>query len=656
MPLKTGTDRSRDNSESTRALAGKELSPWLLKLMGSRALPLASRPRVHMTMPPLASRIWQQVGHFIEKGNRLVGWVTDYTSLASSQMVRLPTLKPTPLSPVWQRLLDLTWFRRRKGQSELSQTLVATDEGELANAVGEPYPNESPEMLRLTDEEQLFSPADEPYPMVIKSLLSPPTARMELPDTTDDSFQPTYAAPVHPQVKPVTGEPETKDTNKPIAPHIKPIEIPGLHQADKIQRPDRQQVEVQANWQPQCTYQNRWRARVLAPIAQQSVLYRTPITRSYPITRQSIPWAQAIPAWYRPYLTASREEAELSRQAAQQPTPTHLDNIAKVTDIDGETPQSPDNYAWPVDSKIETNLPYSLPDQNKPTLFRTVPERFEQPTILKTTSSFRKPLFNLPTLSKEPILGLLTTKVISQQAPERHQTGWSVPLVNLLPQIVSQRAESKYLPEGSVSMTHSPITIPVVIPGNVGLSQEPSTSPTGTPLTHRERPSVVSFRRQPQPITESNDRTLAIPWQQYLKSVDNTPPPDRSENYDFLWKETENNEPSSPQHKDANQQLELMLTSIVGPKIGPKIINIERSLSTTFGGTAYYESSPVPELALAPVGSSEAVSSPTAKTETQVENTTGEAATPDIDNIARDVYHILKRRIARERERALGLS
>jgi len=40
----------------------------------------------------------------------------------------------------------------------------------------------------------------------------------------------------------------------------------------------------------------------------------------------------------------------------------------------------------------------------------------------------------------------------------------------------------------------------------------------------------------------------------------------------------------------------------------------------------------------------------------KTENITGEASAPDIDTIARDVYSLLKRRLARERERALGLS
>jgi hypothetical protein len=50
------------------------------------------------------------------------------------------------------------------------------------------------------------------------------------------------------------------------------------------------------------------------------------------------------------------------------------------------------------------------------------------------------------------------------------------------------------------------------------------------------------------------------------------------------------------------------------------------------------------------------VSSPLPKAEIEAEEITKEAVAPDIDTIARDVYSILKRRLKRERERALGLS
>lgn len=81
------------------------------------------------------------------------------------------------------------------------------------------------------------------------------------------------------------------------------------------------------------------------------------------------------------------------------------------------------------------------------------------------------------------------------------------------------------------------------------------------------------------------------------------------------------------------------------------------ALPVAFEGTAYYGSQPAPELALAPVGrSAEAASSSAPKAGANLEAEAGEASGPDIDAIARDVYTILKRRLARERERALGLS
>ncbi len=63
----------------------------------------------------------------------------------------------------------------------------------------------------------------------------------------------------------------------------------------------------------------------------------------------------------------------------------------------------------------------------------------------------------------------------------------------------------------------------------------------------------------------------------------------------------------------------------------------------------------VPELALAAVGRPAEVATPARTTaETRVGAESEEVSAPDIDNIARDVYSILKRRLARERERAQG--
>jgi hypothetical protein len=103
--------------------------------------------------------------------------------------------------------------------------------------------------------------------------------------------------------------------------------------------------------------------------------------------------------------------------------------------------------------------------------------------------------------------------------------------------------------------------------------------------------------------------------------------------------------------------LEPPLSSVAEPRAGVDTAHSEGLLSAIFEGATYYGGQTTPELALAPVGRSpEAVSPTPPKGEATVEEESKERAAPDIDAIARDVYSVLKWRLKRERERALGLS
>jgi hypothetical protein len=62
----------------------------------------------------------------------------------------------------------------------------------------------------------------------------------------------------------------------------------------------------------------------------------------------------------------------------------------------------------------------------------------------------------------------------------------------------------------------------------------------------------------------------------------------------------------------------------------------------------------VPELERAAISRIPEIQTQPAEPEPQ-EAGSSEMAKDDLENIARDVYHILKRRLARERERALGV-
>ena len=298
MPRNKGTA----NRKLARTLAGKKLTPWLLKLTQDRALPLTLRPLLHRAMPPLALSIWQQLGHIREKSSRLAGWITNHAT--SPQAMRppsslssfIPTLaKPAILQHMWQRPLDLLWFRRyQKRKNRFPQTLNVTDQKTPVPTTDELYPNELPQTPDATHmwKDELHPSAllqsvrtikeeinDEAYPMVIENWLSSPMARVKLPYITDDSFYPTYNTSIPLVARLVIHEPEAEDSGGRPLPNVNPIAIPSIYPADQIQRPYRQQVKAQANWQPQHTYQSRWSDKAWTPLPQRLALYRVPVNR-----------------------------------------------------------------------------------------------------------------------------------------------------------------------------------------------------------------------------------------------------------------------------------------------------------------------------------------------------------------------------------------
>lgn len=198
-------------------------------------------------------------------------------------------------------------------------------------------------------------------------------------------------------------------------------------------------------------------------------------------------------------------------------------------------------------------------------------------------------------------------------------------------------------------MTHSQVKVTPVTTDSISLNQQEGQAEE--PLVRREFPSVSSLRHQPSSIiglqrqlsfiTESICQPT-LPVQQYFKSPEEVPLPDRSEDHRFL--EKQDYEPSPLRYEDTRQPaLELPRTSVAGPRLGSNATGSEGSLPAIFEGTTYYGGQPTPELALAPVGRpAEVVSPPPPEPEVKAEETTQEVAALDIDAIARDVYSIIK--------------
>jgi len=663
MPAK----KRPENKKLTRTPVEQKLSTRLLTLNSDRMSPLAPRSLISVPLPPLASYIRQRFDYLKEKGSRLARWVTGRAgaTLTLSRAARLPILQPasipilgksTTLSSVWQRLLEFTWFRQRRKQRNASPpTVNVTDEERLISDASLQadgfYPNDLPQIIHATEGE--VKEADELYPMVIENVLSPPAAMVGPPDTNYGLSHQHYANPVSLWTELVTDKPEAKGTGGSTLPHISPVKIPSIYQAEQIQRPDHQQVKdagdrlVQANWQPRHTYPSWSLDQAWSPPTQESVSYRVPVTTPSCITRQSIPLVQTTPVRYRLYPTAHATKAESGSQLSTLPY------IPEVVAADEEITQTVESYYQPVERVKRDNLSYSLPDQGGPAEVGTALKRFGQLTMLKKGSSLPELWFNPPTLNKELALDLLSTRATLQRVPEISRTRWSVLPASLLPQIVSQRTKTTPVLKDSGGMTYSRVPISLAALDNVNLGQGFPTDQNEMPLIYRESPSIAGLPRRLSLAPESIDQTSALPFDEYFKSAGNAPPPDRSENYSFLRQRDK--EPSSPRDITRQPALELLLTSVTEPGTGAKATGSGVSLSASFEGAAYYGRQSTPELALAPAVPAETVP-PSPKTQTKTEEITKETTTPDIDTIARDVYSILKRRLAREKERALGLS
>lgn len=627
MPRNSGIE-DFDDRELTRTLAGKKSSARLPILTSTHGLPLTHRLPILVTMPPLAFYIWQQLDYLREKGSRLAEWITNYAGVTLPRAVRLPILVPTLIptlsksvthSPAWWRLLHLIWFHHRlKRQGGLLPTLPTTDEEQLVNGINE---NQW---------------ADELPPIVFGNLLPLPVVTTEPPDTTYDFLHPTYATPVHPQVDQI---------QRPNLRHIK-------HAVDTL---------AQANWQPQPTY--RWANRLWSQLTQRSLLYRLPMKGATHSTHWSIPQAYAIPLRHRLYPTATGAIAEPDGQADHQLTLPYIAETPEVITLGEAAIHNLEDYNRPIDMETGNNLLYSLPDQGEPAGLMTTLERPVR--IPKTASSFQELRFSPLKLNKEPALGLLATRATLRRA-EMGLARWSLPLVKPLPEILGQKVGAINAPEDSGSMTFGQVMLTGATTDDISPGQGRQTGQTEATLIHRGSKSVARPGHQPSAITadldyqpslatESIYQRVALPVPQYFKSAGAVPPPDRSERSGFPW--NQDYEPTSLVYKDTRQPaVERLLATVTEPKLGSMATGGE-SLPATFGGTAYYESQPTLELALAPVGrSAEEASPPPPKAEAKVEEETKEVATPDLDAIARDVYSKIKWRLKRERERAWGLS
>lgn len=251
----------------------------------------------------------------------------------------------------------------------------------------------------------------------------------------------------------------------------------------------------------------------------------------------------------------------------------------------------------------------------------------------------------LLTYSESP--AVLPDRVTHQWAPQVGQPRRQEP--------ADEQASAISQPEGMTDISQRSDTLyPISLEhGSIGRSSIKGR--VSKPLLYR---APLSFAGPPVPelpVPETTDHAMTLPYQQLFRAKAYAPLSDRGESYRF----PENQEyvTSSPGYKYTGQPVvDLPLVPTIQPEADLSQPSAEGLFTDIYSATpAYSRNQNTPELALAPVRRAmETPSQPTVP-EMGGEGGSENVVEPDIDAIARDVYQVLKQRLARERERALGV-
>jgi hypothetical protein len=294
-----------------------------------------------------------------------------------------------------------------------------------------------------------------------------------------------------------------------------------------------------------------------------------------------------------------------------------------------------------------------------PTIIKTAAVRPEKPLISQTVGSLKEPEFNLlkpERLIPDKALELPTSVATSKAKVEPSLL--SMPLVSpLIPTVAEAPAVENVAGYPATLMPAQSIATPPAA-ARVEISERRRPEAGNRLLPFQEQLSLTGFRPESVPLAERIDQTSATPPPLRFERAGRASIPERmAEEYPPQYRR---NVPSPARIEEARQPVSRPPVSPGTESRAEFTATYRAGLLSMFESQAAHESPPpAPELALAPISSgrrAESTSAPSSQAETRAEERTAEMPAPDLEAIANDVYRILKRRLARERERAFGVS
>ncbi len=587
---------SRDDRELVKTLIESGSDTKGLTLSSGRLWLPVSRLVIPVAMPPLASYVWREAGSLSEIGRRLLQWATAYNG-----NFFLSTLsRPRDLPGCWP-LLDLTWLR---------------------------WPRKQRDGLRAEPifDAELIDEVAEDYPLVIRNMIPRAGAGRRPPYAISPSLYPTYPAVVY---LPVVSE---ENVASSTAPFISRPGILPIHQ-------HRQAQEPHLDWQPEPIYPSQPPESIWPPFIRFLGPHRLPVVKPFPVIRpESSPFIKSVTTRPEPYLTPD------------------------IVTVEGQTAQPLFEVAQPTagsDSRsveASSHLLYS-PYQGLPITVKTIAVRPEKPLVSRTVGSLKEPELNLlkpERLIPDKALELPTSVATSKAKVEPSLL--SMPLVSpLIPTVAEAPAVENVAGYPATLMPAQNIATPPAA-ARVEISErQPEAGDRLLPF--QEQLSLTGFRPESVPLAERIDQTSATPPPLRFERAGRASIPERmAEKYSPQYRR---NVPSPARIEEARQPVSQPPVSPGTESRAEFTATYRAGLLSMFETQAAHERPPAPELALAPISSgrrAESTSAPSSQAETRAEERTAEMPAPDLEAIANDVYRILKRRLARERERAFGVS
>ncbi len=481
-------------------------------------------------------------------------------------------------------------------------------------------------------------------PTITKNVLSSPAAGVKLPNTGLEASR--YAQPPHIPLRneQITNNLKAKGGDKPISPQAVQSDtiVPAVHTAYELREPNRTQTKAvegrltKAYRQPHSEYRIIRLSSILMPITQ-----RINLQRKYKymksgsriigegireIQSSSIfhtaaadePIGQAVPI-FRP-LALSEQPAALEPKSILQAYPTLSGSDISKGALDRPSPsKAPMITRYPIEMASSTWLHKKLTDRVGAEM---LPDTISRQSVQKTRQTQgQKPLVT----SRVELQGNIPDSIYQTERV-----------------VGDNQGKASYYP----SITKY---------GRIGLSL--TRGKIINPLFSSQPASVAGLTTQLSPEYESIHHAVNLATRRFTKAMHRNGLFNKTENYGLV--------PSRvymsvlPDKKYAYQQApELALTSSSQEKAGSNTVYRKEVLAGTsdiFHELTYSAKQNVPDLAPAPINQMPDIQTQPAESEPQEAGSNEKVKKEDLENIARDVYHILKRRLNRERERALGV-